>query len=548
MLRRTNEHWSICAEHKIGRLFELGHLTKDCQEIFEADTVQCEEFDDKCSIALCPVNTIEQEILALVVPNKHLNHATTIIQKVSATIVSWNRSIELANRNRESQSLASALELVGTISRSNSVKQASIEMANQLALSGDLERVAIGVVTGGKLKLETISGFIKIDQSSDVKQQFHQALLESQTRKRAGTYPPTDDNNDHQLLAHQQLSAKLNGNQIFSHPLTTDEGQTVGAWLLVGKKDPFQQEALENWLRVVSPVIANALSLLRRSEKGRVRRGVSFLRKNTTLFSWLMVPILCAAIYFLVLIPVTYRVRCSGTVEPVLKRYAVAPFDGMVSTSEARPGDEVEIGQTVAVLDGLPIRWELAGITSQKQQALRRREIELANRNISKAFLSELEFEKLDAKEEILKNKQANLEIKSPIKGVILSGSDEQSEAASVSKGQVLFEIGPLSPIKIQVAIPANEIPHTDIGTTAKVWIEGHEDKTLTGQIVRINPRSQIQDSANVFIAEIELPNEDHGLRPGMKGSVRIDCEKRTLGWCLFHKPVDFFRSQILCW
>ena len=553
-LKRTNHQWSICEKFKTGRGFELSQLKRDCQTIFDNRTVYCEPLDEKHTILLCPIQSIEpletnnQEILSLVAPNQRLDNAMMVIRKATAAIATGYRTTELAFKTRESKSLASALELVAIISNSDSVNQASVKLANHLSLTGELGRVAIGINKRGKLRLEAISGFLKTEQTSDLKQDFHQVLLESRTRKRAALFPSNNSENDHQLLAHEQLATKLNGNTIYSHPLITEEGKSVGSWLFAGQAKQFQPDHFERWLEVISPIIANVFFLRSQSEKGRLGRMVSSLRKNTTWFTRLVIPAAIVGIYFLMLIPMTYRVRCAGTVQPITKRYAVAPFDGLITNSVARPGDAVEAGQTVATLDGLPIRWELAGLVSQKKQSLRKREIELANRNISKAFLSELEFEKLTAKEEILKNQQSGLEIKSPIAGVILSGSEEQSEAASVSKGQILFEIGPLAPIKLQVAIPANEISHTRLGTSATVWIEGQENHKLTGKIIRINPRSQIEDSKNVFIAEIELPNENHSLRPGMKGSVRIDCESRPLGWCLFHKPVNFLRSKILFW
>ena len=170
--------------------------------------------------------------------------------------------------------------------------------------------------------------------------------------------------------------------------------------------------------------------------------------------------------------------------------------------------------------------------------------MELFDRNIPKMFLAELENERLTAEEKILNFKRENLQIKSPVDGVILSGSLERAEAASVTTGQVLFEIGATDTIKIQVAIPAEEIAQVKVGHDATIWIQGQEDRPLDATIARIQPRSEIRDARNVFVAEIEIENLDERYRPGMKGSVRIDGEKRTLGWSLFHKPVNWVRAN----
>jgi len=112
----------------------------------------------------------------------------------------------------------------------------------------------------------------------------------------------------------------------------------------------------------------------------------------------------------------------------------------------------------------------------------------------------------------------------------------------------VLFEIGPTKPLKVEVAIPDDEVSQTKVGNRVKIWIDGQEDEPIVGEIAQIHPRSETRDADNVFIAELEFANEDERLRPGMKGSVRLDCEKRSLGWSLFHKPINYVRSRLTWW
>ena len=247
-------------------------------------------------------------------------------------------------------------------------------------------------------------------------------------------------------------------------------------------------------------------------------------------------------------LPITYRVRCNCVTEPVSRRFAVAPFDGQISVGHAEAGDLVTAGQVLAQMDGQTIRMELSGVIAERQQALRTREMKLFERNVPEAILSELEHKRLVSQEEILMYKKDHLQIKSPIDGVVLSGSLERAEAASIETGQVLFEVGPVKPMRVEMAIPSNEIAQVKAGFPVKVWIDGQEDEPIEGEILKIHPRSETRDAKNVFIAEIEFPNEDERLRPGMKGSVRVDCEERSLGWSLFHKPMNYVRSRLTWW
>jgi len=90
-------------------------------------------------------------------------------------------------------------------------------------------------------------------------------------------------------------------------------------------------------------------------------------------------------------------------------------------------------------MDGRTIRWELSGVEAEREQSLLTRESELFQRNIPKAILAELEYDRLIAQQSVLKYQRDNLDITSPVDGVVLSGSLERAEAASVETGQVLF-------------------------------------------------------------------------------------------------------------
>ena len=101
---------------------------------------------------------------------------------------------------------------------------------------------------------------------------------------------------------------------------------------------------------------------------------------------------------------------------------------------------------------------------------------------------------------------------------------------------------------KIEIAIPADDASQVKKGHPVTVWIEGQEDRPLESVIERIHPRSEIRDALNIFVAELRFENPEETLRPGMKGVVRIDAEKRSLGWSLFHKPINYLRSRLTWW
>ena len=132
--------------------------------------------------------------------------------------------------------------------------------------------------------------------------------------------------------------------------------------------------------------------------------------------------------------------------------------------------------------------------------------------------------------------------------GVVLSGSLEKAEGASVDKGQMLFEVGPIEELNVEMAVPAEEIAQVQVGQPVRVWVDGFESHSFYGNIEKISPRSELKEARNVFIAQLKINNPNGRFRPGMKGTIRIDCRRHTLLWNLFHKPWNYIVSRLTWW
>lgn len=553
---RENELWTLTADRVSGRVPTLDALLEECgdqlQEFVESESpsvLKLESLEGLPAVFLSLRSPKQPELFMVTLKNSaDLTSTFANLQKVVSALQLIRKNSTLNNSMWQLNSLAAIMELVGKIEKSDTLKSACEMTSNELVSLLGCDSVAIALFHKRKLKLNAISGIAKIDRTSRTCRDYQQALYESVVRDQQGTYPAHDTDNGHLLLAHKQLTSTVQSQSAISQPLANDDDDAIGSWIFTGSQSQLASEHFARFIDTATPHISGALDLLRRAEKSRWKRMWSLFTRKTKLFTRLMIPISLIAFFLLMQVPITYKVRCNCTVEPVLRRFAVAAFDGLVESGFVEPGDLVEKDQVLAEIDGRTIRWELLGVSSERKQSLRQREIELADRNIPKTLLAELENRRLTAEEEVLKYKQDHLKIRSPISGVVLSGSLERAEAASVKTGQVLFEIGPLDPVKIEIAIPADDASQVKKGHPVTVWIEGQEDRPLESVIERIHPRSEIRDALNIFVAELKFENPKEMLRPGMKGVVRIDAEKRSLGWSLFHKPFNYLRSRLTWW
>lgn len=556
-LIKKNGKWLLPANHSTGRVPNELDLIEEFEgtldENFSTNNPTFAELkcldELPCLFSRVAAAGAEPELLMLVMADrKHSKAATAAIYKVVAAMELWLKGVHAGESQWQVRSLATIVELIGRIESCPTVADASTKLVNDLTRNLKCNSVAVATEVKGKLQVQAISGINKLDRASATYRNYLQTMRESVLREEQAIFPPVDAKNDHMLLAHKQLTSVVHTDAVISQPLVGSDGQTIGAWVFTGAKAMLHNVHFSRFVETASTPAADALLTAKRAQRSWLRRKLSSIRSKLTWFTTLMIPLGIMGLCLLMLVPITYRVRCNCITEPIARRYAVAPFDGLITSGYVEPGDLVKQGEVLAEIDGRTIRWELSGVTAEKMTSLRQREIELVEENIPKLFLAELENERLAAQESILKFKKENLQIRSPIDGVVLSGSLERSEASSVETGQVLFEVGPIDAFKVQIEIPANEIAQVKVGHPVKIWIEGNEETPLEAEVESMHPRSVIRDAKNVFIAELKFDNVDDRFRPGMKGSVRIDCEKRSLGWSLFHKPVNYMRSRFTWW
>ena len=558
LVRNEQDLWTpSVAAPTVGRVPERRKFAETfsdkCEEFVKSNNVQTaalKSLKDMHGVfaAIRPRNSAPEIILLVVKSQRDALMATQAAQKMASALQLWLNGRDSADVEWQVRALAAIVELVAKIENQETNKAAAEEMANLLANRLGCNSVAVGLFKKNTMQLEAISGVGKLDRGSNASRDYLQTLVESATRKQPGIFPSPDGDNNFLLQAHKQLASTIQAEAVGSFPLIDDEDNTIGAVVLSGPRNVLGSTQFQRFNDTAAPPLANAMRVVNKVKQTTITKTKSYVKRKLSFARQFM--ILCALVGFVLLmfLPITYRVRCNCVTEPVSRRFAVAPFEGQIESGMVEAGDSVTAGQVLAEMDGRTIIWELYGVTAEREQSLRTREIELADGNVSKTILAELEYDRLVSEEEILEYRRENLMIKSPIDGVVLSGSLERAEAASVTTGQVLFEIGPIKPMRVEVAIPSDEIAQVKVGFPAKIWIDGQEDEPLKGEIKKIHPRSETRDAENVFIAELEFENEEERLRPGMKGSVRLDCEKRSLGWSLFHKPINYVRSRLTWW
>jgi biotin carboxyl carrier protein len=456
---------------------------------------------------------------------------------------------------REATSTAALLELLEKISLCDDIRTACFAVVNELQqfLAPDCQRIALGLCSGssakdpaavgqaraGPCRLQAVSGVSQFDRRSEFTYSIEAALDEAILLDDVTVWPPSDGRAPASSLSHQKLCALIDTSSVISSPLRGQRGQIVGAWLLFGFENNIHRSGAESFVRAAQTKVGSVLELVKRAESGRIKKAVELCWK--TRHTWKTRAMLAAVcgLSAMMMLPVSYKLSCDCELQPVTRRFVVAPYDGTLEKTLAEPGDIVNAGDVLARMDEREIRWELAGLEADHDRAEKRGSAALATQEVAEAQQAKLEMQGLELQMQLLRHRADHLSIKSPLSGIVVSGDLKKVEGAALTIGQSLYEIAPLDRMVLEVAIPEEEVAHAKLGQKVTFRVNAYPQQAWTGIIDRLRPRSEIREQANVFVAEVYLDNSLHQLRPGMSGRAKVITRRRPLAWNLFHRPYE---------
>jgi multidrug efflux pump subunit AcrA (membrane-fusion protein) len=302
-----------------------------------------------------------------------------------------------------------------------------------------------------------------------------------------------------------------------------------------------------NTLTTIAAPLASKLSSLERMQPNALEnflRGITSGIRGAKRQVVLTISILVGIV---LLLPIRYTVKAKVEIQPIQHRYVAVPFDGPLEVAHVRPGDIVQEGQLLARLNPREVDYELASLRAELNQSLQEQKRLVATHDFAGSKIAALESERLDLQTKLLQFHHDNLEIRSPIAGVVVSGDWKQSEGMPMSRGATLFEIAPLGRMVVEIAVPESDIAHVREGLPAKFYVESLPNRTMASVIGRVHPRAELKDHENVFIAEIVIDDPENLLRPGMRGRARISSDRHPLGWNLFHQAY-FTLCKLVRW
>jgi len=449
-----------------------------------------------------------------------------ILQLMVVTLAGLNDLIETNSTGNEPLSLIELLSAEKQTLNAQSFSLLLREWSNCATL-------AIGSVgKSGKIRLETISDVVVVDSRTRQSRRFLKVMQECWQQQSPMLWPSkAADGSNHSLLL-KELVQRSGGQQGAVVPFLYGSGSTFLVLLWTDKNDRVERI---NELNSVVPFLSPALHAIFSSGLARNKKiATTGLSEKKRKLLMVLGALLLSAIFFF---PVTFNLHPASRVKPLQVRYVTARFNGMLKQVFVEPGDRVERGTPLAALDGREMELELRSLEADSAKALKVRDNYLAMGSVAPAQIALLEARRLQERGRLLYERQQQLELQSPVAGIVLSGDLKKKVDGPVTRGQVLFEVSPLKQLVVELSVLDENISYVAEGMNVVVRFDAFPGRVWSTVVERISPKSELRRGANVFPVTLILENRDRLLQPGMQGRAAIDCGKKNLGWIYFHKP-----------
>ena len=430
--------------------------------------------------------------------------------------------------------LTAAVDLLAVTLSEERFSAAAMVLTTELAEASNCERVSLGFMRSGHLKLQAVSHSAEVGQKMNLTRAIEQVMEESILQRREVVYPPPDGEvlicREHEALSRQQAMAN-----IVTFPLYHNDCYYGAITCERGAEQPFSERDIE-FIRAIAALAGPALEnkyvndrplpvKVKNAAKQQLERlfGTGYLGRKLALL------VLLGLVVFFNLTTGEYRLSADTSLEGAIRRAIVVPFGGYIDQATARAGDLVEKGQLLCSLDDRDLQLEKLAMVSQYRQMSRQYQESVAKHERAKAGIIKAQMAQSQAELDLLDSKLERTRLTSPFKGLLVRGDLSQRLGGAVEQGEVLFEVTPLDAYRVILKVDERRVADVQPGQHGTLVLSSLPQNSYPFTVDLITPITNAAEGRNYFRVEAHLTNIDDSLRPGMEGVGKISIDQRKL-------------------
>lgn len=205
----------------------------------------------------------------------------------------------------------------------------------------------------------------------------------------------------------------------------------------------------------------------------------------------------------------------TATVQPDKRNSISSSMANRIKKLYVEVGDRVHKGQPLVELDAANITQQKVQLDNIELEYNRTREL-VAVGGASQQQLDQIRTQ-YEAAKTAYDNLMENTTLLCPVNGVVTARNYDEGDMAS---GAILT-VMQINPVKIVINVSEQEFPKVKLGMPIEVKLDVYGDEVFHGKVSLIYPT--INEATRTFGVEVEIPNGDQRIRPGMFARATVD-------------------------
>ncbi|MEQ1803523.1 MAG: efflux RND transporter periplasmic adaptor subunit [Gammaproteobacteria bacterium] len=239
-------------------------------------------------------------------------------------------------------------------------------------------------------------------------------------------------------------------------------------------------------------------------------------------------------------------VEAAGLIEPSVTVELKSKASGQILSIQGETGQVVEKGTLLVQIDKRNPQNSLAQASATLEAAKARRGIaeaqsRRAGKLLEEHIINDVDFEQsqleaANAKAEVVRSQVAvetariqldDTDLRAPITGTIIEKLVEEGQVISspimdVGGGTLMLKMADLSNVEVRTLVDETDIGKISPGQAAVVTVTAYPNQPFRGQVQKIEPQANADQTVTTFAVRIVLENRNGLLKPGMNAEVSI--------------------------
>ena len=467
----------------------------------------------------------------------------------ACTPLAFQLNLSARQSRLDVEKFAMVLDLNVPVNQATQFVAAALALCNTIASRLRCDRVSLGWLAGGYVRLRAMSRTEHFDRQMAAAQALEVMMEECADQDDEILWPAPNESiavcRDHEKFANEQKV-----NHLLSIPLRLN-GQVVGVLSCERNEAPFNAVEVQQ-LRLGADQVARRLDELFRSDRWLGARWRTDLREYLARWlgperTWSKVAAIGGAVLLalLFLIRPHYRVEGNFILRSGTAEYLTAPFDGYIDAVLVRPGDSVTNGQVLLELNRSELLLQQAAALADCARYQREAEKERAGDHLAEMRIFEAQAQQSQSQLDVIRYRLDHGSIRAGFDGVVVEGDLRERIGAPVKQGDALFKVARIDHLYAEADISETDVQHILGSTRGEVAFISQPRSKFPVAIQAIEPAAITKKEGNVFQVRLQPQNAAIWWRPGMTGLCKVEAERQSLFWILTHRTVDFLRMKL---